>query len=76
MVTSFKFLSSSPVQYLLDGFHDGLDYLNPQSMQNISPKPIRTAIKAIILHTFGIQVVRVEDFIALRFRAQACRPLK
>ena len=32
------------------------DYLNPKSMQNNSPKPIITAIKAIILHTFGVQV--------------------
>ena len=25
-------------------------------MQNNSPKPIRIAVKAIILHTFGVQV--------------------
>ena len=31
---------------------------NPKRMQNNSPKPIITAIKAIILHTFGVQVVR------------------
>ena len=31
-------------------------YLNPKSMQNNSPKPIITAIKAMILHTFGVQV--------------------
>ena len=30
-------------------------HLNPKSMQNNSPKPIITAIKAIILHTFGVQ---------------------
>ena len=32
-------------------------YLNPKSMQNNSPEPIITAIKAIILHTFGVQVI-------------------
>ena len=31
-------------------------YLNPKSMYNNSPKPIITDIKAIILHTFGVQV--------------------
>ena len=31
-------------------------YLDPKSMYNHSPKPIITAIKAIILHTFGVQV--------------------
>ena len=30
--------------------------LNPKSMQNNSPKPKITAIKAILLHTFGVQV--------------------
>ena len=30
--------------------------LNPKSMPNSSPKPIIIAIKAIILHTFGVQV--------------------
>ena len=33
-----------------------LDYLNPKSMQNNSPKPKILAINAIILHTFGAQV--------------------
>ena len=32
-------------------------YLNPKSMQNNSPKPIITAIRAIVLHTFGVQVL-------------------
>ena len=31
-------------------------YLSPKSMQNNSPKLIRTAIKAIILDIFGVQV--------------------
>ena len=31
-------------------------YLNPKSMQNNSPKPLKTAQKAIILHTLGVQV--------------------
>ena len=31
-------------------------YLDPKSMQNNSPQPIKTALKAIILHTFGVQV--------------------
>ena len=30
-------------------------YLNPKSMQNKSHKPIITAVKAIILYTFGLQ---------------------
>ena len=32
-------------------------YLNPKSMENNSPKHPNTAQKAIILHTFGVQVV-------------------
>ena len=32
-------------------------YLNPKSIQHNSPKPIIMAIKAIILPTFGVQVV-------------------
>ena len=35
-------------------------YLNPRSMQNDSPKPRITAIRAIILHTFGVWVGPVE----------------
>ena len=31
-------------------------YLHPKSMSNNSPKPIKTAQKVIILHTFGVQV--------------------
>ena len=31
-------------------------YLNPKSMQSNSTKPKIIAIKAIILHTFGVQV--------------------
>ena len=31
-------------------------YLNPKSMQNTGPKPTIIAIKAIILHLFGVQV--------------------
>ena len=31
-------------------------YLNPQSMENNGPQPIITAIKAIMLHTSGVQV--------------------
>ena len=31
-------------------------YLDPKSMQNNSPKPIITTIKAIILRTLGVQV--------------------
>ena len=31
-------------------------YLNPQSRQNNSPKPLSIAQKAIILPTFGVQV--------------------
>ena len=31
-------------------------YLNPQSMPNNSPKTIIIAIKAIILHTCGVQL--------------------
>ena len=31
-------------------------YLDPKSMQNNSPKPLKRAQKAIILHTFGVQV--------------------
>ena len=34
-------------------------YLNPKSMQNDSPKPPKIAIKAIILHTFSVQVEMV-----------------
>ena len=34
-------------------------YLNPKSMYNNSPKPMIAAIKAIILHTFGVQVCRL-----------------
>ena len=32
-------------------------YLNPKSTSQNSPKPIRTAIKAILSHSFGVQVV-------------------
>ena len=31
-------------------------YLKPRSMQNDSPKPLIIAIKAIVLHTCGVQV--------------------
>ena len=31
-------------------------YLNPKSRQNNNPKPLITAIKAIVLHTFRVQV--------------------
>ena len=31
--------------------------LNPKSMQNNSPKPIKAALRAFILHTFGVQVI-------------------
>ena len=31
-------------------------YLNPKSMYNNSPKHVIIAIKAIILHIFGVQV--------------------
>ena len=34
----------------------GNSYLSPKSMQNNSPKPRITAIKASILHPFGVQV--------------------
>ena len=33
-----------------------LKYLNPKSMQNNSPKPIITGIRAMILHTLWVQV--------------------
>ena len=36
-------------------------YLNPKSMQNNSPKPIEIAPKAIVPHTFGVQVLGVQD---------------
>ena len=35
-------------------------YLNPQNMYNNSPKPPIIAIKAIILHTFGAQVLLLD----------------
>ena len=31
----------------------GILYLDPQSMQNNGPKPLKTGQKAIILHTLG-----------------------
>ena len=34
----------------------GMIYLHPKNMQHNSPKLIIIAIKAIILHTFGVQV--------------------
>ena len=45
-------------------------YLDPKSRKNHSPKPIITAIKAIILHTFGVQVgLRVEGLgLKVRFK--------
>ena len=30
--------------------------LDPNSMQNYGPKPLRLAQKTIVLHTFGVQV--------------------
>ena len=38
------------------GTNDNLLCRNHQSMLENRPKPIITAIKAIILHTFGVQV--------------------
>ena len=38
-------------------------YPNPKIVQNNGPKPLTIAIKAIILHTFGVQVgVQGEGF--------------
>ena len=34
-------------------------YLEPKSMQNNGPKPLKRAQRAIVLHTFGVQVVLV-----------------
>ena len=36
---------------------EGLRIPLPQKYANNSPKPMITAIKAIILHTFGVQVL-------------------
>ena len=33
-----------------------MGYRNPKSMYNNNPEPIIIAIKAIILHTFGVKV--------------------
>ena len=41
--------------------HDNGDYLGPKSMYNSSPKTIITTIKAIILHTSGVQVGKKPD---------------
>ena len=41
-------------------------YLNPKVCQRISPTPIVTAIKAIILHTFGVNVGMVRGCSAVK----------
>ena len=39
------------------GFDGAYVIPKPQNRQNNSPKPLKTAIRAIISHTFGVQVV-------------------
>ena len=44
------------------------EYLDPQSMKNNGPKPLKTAEKGIILHTFGVQVLASRTQIARSVR--------
>ena len=43
-------------------------YLNTKSMYNSSPKPLRIAIKVILLHTFGVQGGLTNTSVILRQR--------
>ena len=45
--------------------YSNYDYLDPKSMQNNSPKHLKLAQRAIILHTFGVQVLLLSSLLSL-----------
>ena len=57
-------------------FHSGPDFalnlhLDPQSMSNNCLKPSKIAETAIVLHTFGLQAITIEDAIGEAGQAAA-----
>ena len=54
MVSGILFVSGLGTR--IQDLHVHVSYLDPNSMENSSPKPPKMAHKAIILHTFGFQV--------------------